>query len=56
VFELTKFGHIKVRGKVSDMDPEYPTIMTFFINADQTYLPKWVGEIRKALEYYPRAL
>lgn len=56
VFELTKPGHIEVRVKVSDMDPAYPTIMTFFINADQTYLPKWIGEIRKALEYYPREL
>lgn len=56
VFELTRLGHIEVRVKVSDMDPAYPTIMTFFINADQTYLPKWVSEISKALEYYPRKL
>jgi hypothetical protein len=54
VFELTRLGHIEVRVQVSDMDAEYPTILTFFILADQTYLAKWVSNIRKILEYFPR--
>ena len=53
-FELDKLGHIRVRVQVSDMDAEYPTILAFFIHADRTYLPKWVGDIRKILEYFPR--
>lgn len=56
MFVLTRLGHVDIQVKVSDRDAEYPTTMTFFIHADQTYLPKWVGDVGKALEYFPREL
>jgi hypothetical protein len=55
-FELTKLGHIVVQVQVSDMDEEYPAILTYFITADQTYLSKWLNDIRKTLEMFPKQL
>ena len=54
VFELDKSGHINVQVQVSNMDAEYPTILTFFVDLDQTYLTKWAEDVRKLLEYFPR--
>ncbi len=54
VFNLDRLGHLKVRVQVSDVDADFPTTLTFLIDADQTYLPKWMRDIRKILEYFPR--
>ncbi len=55
VFELTKTGHLNVRVKACDMELD-PTVLTYLIYADQTFLPIWSSEITRALEQFPKEL
>jgi len=50
-FELSKIGHVRVQVQAHEMGVD--AFLTFSIDADQTYLPIWRGEIMQALEQFP---
>lgn len=54
-FELTKLGHIDIRVKASDMKVP-PATLTFTIQSDQTYLPKWIDEVSRSLAHFPKEI
>lgn len=58
-FELTRLGHVQVQVQLRDRSANWPaetfvlpaeTLLTFTLQADQTYLPLWIQEVGQALD------
>jgi hypothetical protein len=50
-FELAQTGQVRVYAEARDVDDG--ALLTFSIDADQTYLPLWRDDIRRALDRFP---
>lgn len=53
VFEFIRVGHVDVQVTASDMDPD-PTVLTFLMQADRTFLSIWSSEITRTLAQFQK--